>query len=248
MILHNLLPRVWRLAFGEWEIPRSLRDSSDDFAKTVRSKVLRAKLWLSKEGISWWSLVLLITAGPAEHLMQEIQYADEKGIFLTNLFSPTTNVFLKAARAYASLIVDDHAPTATILPALFKDQGLELLAEVMALAVSWTLAFAARIWFYLIEFYAGWPYKAGRIVAENVPLAEQQQTSEELCGAKECCLDEGVSMKVLWVNNITRNGFVYKTCVCHQCIHTFSERHVSNALFCFGYLKHVECVFRQESW
>ena len=77
------------------------------------------------------------------------------------------------------------------------------------MAFSYCLAFAARVWFFLIEFYAGWPYKAGRIVAETVPPAEQQATAEELCNAKDCCLDDGISLKVHWANNVARNRLVY---------------------------------------
>ena len=41
-MIHYLLPRVWRLAVGEWEIPRGVADT-DDYHNMANSKVYRAK-------------------------------------------------------------------------------------------------------------------------------------------------------------------------------------------------------------
>ena len=45
MMFHMFLPRVWRLAYGEYEVPVHVTDS-DDFHKWVRSNIWRAKVWL----------------------------------------------------------------------------------------------------------------------------------------------------------------------------------------------------------
>ena len=70
MMCHDVLPRVWRLAFGEWHIPRDV-DDGEDFHKLVRSKVHRAKLWHSGEHSCWRSAVISTCSVPAEHLLQE---------------------------------------------------------------------------------------------------------------------------------------------------------------------------------
>lgn len=78
MLFHDLLPRVWRLAFGEWRIDRSLSES-DDFHANIRSKVLRAKLWLSHEATTWKSMVFSLCAGPVDNLLQKLQLVDAAG-------------------------------------------------------------------------------------------------------------------------------------------------------------------------
>ena len=46
MLFHRVLPRCWRLAFGEGEVPRSLEDLSD-FKIYTKSKVRRVCMWFS---------------------------------------------------------------------------------------------------------------------------------------------------------------------------------------------------------
>jgi len=37
LLVHNIVPRSWRLAFGEWTIPRGVNAEGDDYHKVVRS-------------------------------------------------------------------------------------------------------------------------------------------------------------------------------------------------------------------
>ena len=87
---HEFLPRVWRLAFGEWQIPRAVGEA-DEFHTMVRSKVFRAKLWLTHEDTFWKSLVTSLVSGPVDHLMQVLQLLDAQGGILLKLLAPGTN-------------------------------------------------------------------------------------------------------------------------------------------------------------
>ena len=74
---HSLLQRAWRLAFGEWTVPAGL---SDDFAKLIRSKAYRGKLWLSNEFIGIKQGVYVFCASAAEHLTQQLQSMDSQTV------------------------------------------------------------------------------------------------------------------------------------------------------------------------
>lgn len=78
MLFHDLLPRAWRAAFGEWHIDRSLSEG-DDYHAQIKSKVYRAKLWLSHDSTTWKSMVFSLCAGPVDNLLQKLQLVDAAG-------------------------------------------------------------------------------------------------------------------------------------------------------------------------
>ena len=53
-------------------------DELDDMKNRVRSKILRATLWLSADATVWTALAISLATAPAEHLMQSIQHLDAR--------------------------------------------------------------------------------------------------------------------------------------------------------------------------
>ena len=121
MSVHELLPRVWRLACGEWEIPRNPGDTDDDH-KIVRSKAYWAKLYLNHPDTHWRGFVVSICAGPAEHLMQLLQLEDHRGGAFLSLGSARTNLFRKVGRAFQALLTDEDSPLRKIA-SFFRTEG-----------------------------------------------------------------------------------------------------------------------------
>ena len=186
--------QVWRRAFGEWNIPRAPADT-DDFHIMVRSKVYRAKLWLSHPGTSWKSLVFSLCTGPVDHLMQELQLVDAQGNGYRDLASSKSNLFIACGRSMAALLLDD-SPEAMLLTSCFEVEGPEIVALVMEHALATLLSLAGRVWRQLDTFHQGWPYKLLGLVSPHTNQAQREAIAEELCSAEPCCLDDHISKKV----------------------------------------------------
>ena len=133
MLFHSALPRVWRMAFGEWHIPRSI-DDSDDFHNYVKSKIYRAKLWLSNEHTSWRSAVIAWVTSSVEHLMLLLQSLDEKGGLLRQLVLDPADPISIALRDLSQFIL---APMDTSLKHLllyFSTMGVPFITIVSQFA------------------------------------------------------------------------------------------------------------------
>lgn len=195
MQVHGILPRVWRLAFGEWSIPRAV-DDPDDFHRVVRSKVYRAKLWLSHEDTAWKALTLSVCTAPSDHLMQQIQLSDAQGMSLRSLLAPVSNPFKQCGVSYVALLTAPDSPVRTVICAQYQHLGIEVLGVILRYALATSLELAARVWRHLASYYDGWPYKLLHL-ASSRGVADKQRVAEEVCGASECCLDDTCSTKAL---------------------------------------------------
>ena len=103
VLLFSLLPRAWRLAFGEWSIPRGLE--GDDYHIMVRSKAYRAKLWFCQADMAFKTIMYLVLAAPAEQLLQKIQSFDARGSILKDLAVDATNPILICCKKYMQFIL-----------------------------------------------------------------------------------------------------------------------------------------------
>lgn len=194
--MHDLLPRAWRKAFGEWHIDRAPSDS-DDFHTQIRSKIYRAKLWLSHESTTWKSMVLSLCSGPVDQLLQRLQFIDAQGGGYKDLYDGTTNVFCKTMRQIADLFMDE-SPEAQLLTSQYENAGPVVVSLVMQNALATCLGLASRVWLHLYSLYDTWPYKLVALVGP--PSCSVVAT--EFCAASLCCLDRDFSQKVP-----TRMGF-----------------------------------------
>ena len=197
MLFHEVFPRVWRLAFGEWHIPRAL-DDREDFHKLVRSKVHRAKLWLSGEHTCWRSAVIATCSVPAEHLLQELQMLDAKGGILRRIADDAMNPFRACNREYADMLTNTTRPLALIfLCNHFEHLGRESMALIMQAVLATCLCLAGDIWKELEMFYASWPYCLVYLAMSSSTAEAKLKLVRELFDASTCCLDEYFTEKVL---------------------------------------------------
>lgn len=195
MSVHSILPRVWRLAFGEFSVPQSLGDP-DDYHRVVNSKVHRARLWLSQEDVAWKALVVCVCTAPADHLMQRVQLDDASGASMRSLFSPSANPFRECGMAYVDLLLGEGSPAQTIVLAHHAQLSLEVLGAVVDMITAMCLELAGRVWRHMDSFYSGWPYRLLMLASPHVSQAERRSTSQALCSARACCLDDAFSLKV----------------------------------------------------
>ena len=102
---YNILPRTWRLAFGEGEVPSALADLSD-WKVYCKSKVRRVCLWFSQEEASISVALYTFAAAPAEHLLQLIQSIDVGGSIMRDIAQTRTNLFWQCRSKYASMLLE----------------------------------------------------------------------------------------------------------------------------------------------
>ena len=196
MLIHGLLPRAWRLAFGEWEIPRD-PGVTDDFHALTRSKVYRARLWLQHADTAWKSFVTCLVCGPVNHLMMQLQKQGAKGGTLMHFLSPTDNPFKQCLRSLHDLVTLPTSPLATLIPRQFSPLGKEIVWCILQYALGFCLGLAGRIWKELLTFYADWRYRLlGLVDFDSTPEA-RKTLATAFCSLKPCCLDESFTAKVL---------------------------------------------------
>ena len=145
ILLFNLLPRAWRLAFGEWEIPRGV--VGDDFAKMVRSKCWRAKLFLCGEFIDIRAGIYCFLAAPAEHLLLLIEKMDaDKDSLRVIARVSDTNPVVQCLVEYAAFLMDPLSTSLQTLVYHLAFKGLGDVAVCMRAVLQAGLSLAAKIW------------------------------------------------------------------------------------------------------
>ena len=168
MLFHRVLPRCWRLAFGEGEVPRSLEDLSD-FKIYTKSKVRRVCMWFSLTDTLSNVVVYAFVAGPAEHLLQEIQVADVAGSCLRSLSRTRTNSFWSCLSTYFDML--QHPATAfRLVWTHFERHGLHFIAIVGWVSWATALHLAALIWRDCAMVLADWPYRLVDLVLDDEAL------------------------------------------------------------------------------
>ena len=178
----GLLPRAWRLAFGEWNLPRQVGEP-DDFHKMTRSKVYRAKLWLSHADTEWKAWVMSLCTEPVDHLMMVTQKIDAVGGILEELLCPRKNVFVQCGRAYASLIMDDWAPTKSILQRYVQPHGPCFVVAIMSRVLACCLSLAGYVWKSFTGVFGSWPYKLVALCCPGVPMETRKGVAVTLVHA-----------------------------------------------------------------
>ena len=190
---YSILPRVWRLAFGEGEVPAKLQDLGD-WKVYCKSKVRRVCLWFAQEETSLSVALFSFGAMPAEHLLQLIQSLDHAGSILRDIARTRTNMFWECLRTYASMVLPPLVPALEPFWTHFAGQGR--LVSAVASRVLWgaVLHIAATIWRKLAMPYDSFPYKLVGLVMDDDVLFDEALRG--LNAASECCLDTGISVKV----------------------------------------------------
>ena len=193
MLFHRVLPRSWRLAFGEGEVPRSLEDLGD-FKTYTKSKVRRVCIWFALEDTCSSAFVYAFVAAPAEHLLQEIQVADVAGSCLRSLSQTRTNPFWSCLSTYFTMLL--HPMTSSLAPVWrhFEGHGLHFVSVVSWVSWATALHLAAQIWRDCAMVLADWPYRLVDLVMDDEGLFDA--AAEDLFTVPECCLDRCMSLKI----------------------------------------------------
>ena len=194
MVFHNILPRVWARAFAQWRLPRAVDDN--DYHSIVMSKTYRAKLWLTHDDTRWRSLVLSLTTGPVDHLMQVLQLRDAKGGALLDVVAACADPFLACARSYVDMLQDPESMVRSLLTHHFFHHGRVHMEFIMGRVLAEVLALAGRVWRHLHSFYKSWPYRLVEIVAASSTESQRRRVAGNLFAARPCCVDDDFIGKV----------------------------------------------------
>ena len=194
VLFHALLPRAWRLAFGEWEVPRG-PDVLDDYSKMVRSKAYRAKLWLSAEYNDLKQGTFCFCAAPGEHLMQSIQMLDAAGGVLRHVTQPwsLSNPILLCIVQYTLMLISPMTSSLAVLVYHFSTKGLAYVALLMKNVRVSVLALAYKVWRKIYCTYTTWPYQLVLLTSSDPDV--EAATAKKLYADNECCLDRGMAAK-----------------------------------------------------
>ena len=198
LLLHNILPRAWHLAWPKWHIIRN-PDEGDDFHRLVRSKVYRAKLWMSADNVVVKCLGQSIGVSVADHCLQRLTHLDAKGGLLQSVATRSGCPLRECFSTCQLFLTSPLDTSAVMLNKLFEHLGLDVVNIAYRNFFSVVLALAGRIWFYLISMYDAWPYKLIRIALLMAEGSRDAAASlaKEFLTANDCCLDRGISFRVL---------------------------------------------------
>jgi hypothetical protein len=153
---------------------------------------------LSSDSTKWRNLVYSLSAAPVDHLMLGLQLEDARGGILMNLVSPSKNVISQCLQEYTTLLLDSDCKVVSILKHHFAPLGHEAVHAAMMLAFAVILQLSSQVWRQLDTRYKSWPYALVGLVAPGVKAEDRRKLAALFFDiAKECCLDDDFSMKVL---------------------------------------------------
>jgi len=188
----GLLPRAWRLAFGEWTIPRGVPDN--DFHRMIRSKCYRVSLWFQSDEMQSMLITFVVASSPAEHLLQRIQWLDARGAILRDLVGASTTPFRSAMLMYAKLMTSPLDTGARLLFQHSQAKGCEVVDIAFQVFFITCLSMASRIWLQKAKL-AGWPFRLVGLVMPDKAL--RIETAKALAETKQCCLDASMTAKAV---------------------------------------------------
>jgi hypothetical protein len=192
MLIHDLFPRSWRLAFSQWQLPRGL--ALDDYSKMVRSKAYRGKLWLSSDCVDIKTSLHCFGANPGEHLMMVLQKLDASGgvLFKVTVHN-NSNPVAKCLQEYADMLLRPSTTLIALLFYQFENDECDNFALFMLTLRIVVLTLSSKIWRFVLCKYLSWPYRLVQLVSPDP--AVRTATADALYAANECCLDRGMSQK-----------------------------------------------------
>ena len=185
--IHRVLPRVWNIAFPDWNIPALPQDSEDYHAMT-RSKAYRAKLWLNNMDENARALMLTVVTAPLDHCMQVVQMLDHKGAALKKLVKSAESPFSICMSELVDMFCFPNDSKLKVLAIHYEHAEAEERVGIARSAYQMLLSVAARVWRELDSQFRSWPTKLGADASLEL--------FRELYAAEPCCLDAGFSAKL----------------------------------------------------
>ena len=165
----------------------------------IRSKAYRVKLWFTEDSTLAKAIIFLIASGPSEQLLQRLQWLDDRGGILRDIFHCTessSDPFLGSLVSYAEMLLNPLLTPAWLLFKQFECQGaavVQLVFEAYHVAV---LDLGAKLWLQWMRV-SGWPNRLVGLVAHG--RGTKEETAKALYDTslwRHCCLDESMTAKV----------------------------------------------------
>ena len=154
----NILPRAWRLAFGEAEVPQGLKDNGEDYHTYVKSKVRRVSVWFQMPETDIQNIVFSHISTPVEHLMMQLQALDVAGGTLLELIQVRTSPLWQCLVTYASFVTDPMTTLKTLWTHAMAGpiHRAAVLARVM---LGRTVYMSGLLWRDVVMKYSSFPYR-----------------------------------------------------------------------------------------
>ena len=192
VMAHRLLPRLWRLAFGEPEVPVGPADSWHVY---VKSKVRRVCIWFQIDSTEAEVVIFTQASGPIDHLLLELQQLDAAGGTLRQLFFDRTNPIWKCMCAFSDMVVNP-AGDCKSLWFHYLPRGLEFCHQLSRALYGVILAVSAALWREVGMVYSFFPFRLVGLVIDNFgPMFER--TAHELFQCNKCCVDRGMTARII---------------------------------------------------
>ncbi|CAK0877216.1 unnamed protein product [Prorocentrum cordatum] len=212
ILFFNILPRAWRKAFGEKEVPRDL-GHSEDYHKIIKSKSFRATLWLNAPDTPVKSAVTTVLTAFVDGLLQTMQHVEENSSdtdeskatpLLLTLFNEN-NPILKCLREYHSILENPLDSHVAVILRHFEPRGLDYVHICMRCIASVSLALAGQVWRCIYSVLGEYPYRL--ILRTQGDRETTRRETDALYHKCECCLDDHFTKKARAIGG-TADGFL----------------------------------------
>ena len=162
-MVHGILPRVWRLAFGEGEIPRGPLDSWHTY---VKSKFRRICTWFSLDTTEVEILMFAHVSGPIDHLLMVLQRLDAEGSTLRELFFDRNNPVWRCLCTYFDM-VNNPAGDMKMFWFHFLPLGLDRCHQISRALHGVILSLASALWRHVAMILSWFPFKLVGLVLDH---------------------------------------------------------------------------------
>lgn len=177
MLFFRILPRAWKLAFGETSVPRNLQHS-DDYHVYLRNKTYRALLWLNSEDTPLKSAVDTVLTAFVDALLMTLQHLEEEcssPLFLLASDS-TDNPIVECMLKYHAILKDPLRSPIGFVLRHFNSMGFDVLHITMVFVASRCMSFMGQLWRFFYTFFLAYPY--GMLLCVNDKSSEEDKRKE----------------------------------------------------------------------
>ena len=199
ILVHNVLPKAFRLAMPNWTAMRPDNDREDnEGANELRARVQR-KTWRTMKTFDeyprWSKIVLLcFCSTPLERLMSELQRVDElhNGL-LDTVFADDLNPFSVCSRACASMAhAGSSGPIGYLMAVLPEHRRDEILQEASKLL----LGIGSQVKWRFAE-YDEFPFRWAWILHPRVSASDKESVYDDFFDdLYDCCRGDAFDKKV----------------------------------------------------
>lgn len=207
LLLHGILPRVFRRVFSNARAPDQALDpeGEEDFQVGVRRKTARVLHFLSTPKRFYPVFLLSWLCEPLDWLLHRIQHLDETSHCLRDCVSPQRSPFRNALRRLSNILIADSLRDTYVcaivdhVDAAFEDNQETRVLFMRSMWVACLKAAAQVLWRFVLQFEA-WPFRLALLADGLLTEAEHAQVARDLYAAPTCCLDR-------WCSQRARNLF-----------------------------------------